>query len=740
MNRNGLSFALLLLLIGCNSPTDIPTQVIQTKVADATQVLTTPTPIPQSPTPGQTATATSPPFLPAFPDFPTGSLIDRLPSECPGVGHQAYAEPSVASVATFQEDEFSMVLGRGIHFIVTSDSDEVDGDTDNRDALNRNPGTDGISLREALLVTNHSPGEYTIQFDPSLKGTTIQVGSWEGRELPPLEGGSVIINGDIDGDQQPDITLENNIGVLTEANSIFGLRIHSSHNTLFGLAFSGFTAAVFFDAPSTHQVYADNTVSHLSVEGESGIVLYSGQGSDDVPVVASHNRWENTRVTGNTIVAHNGSGVSFSMHRAAMDRVAQLVIVGNHIRVVNEFERGAGSGVDLSPGFGSGSDGNRVEHVLIQGNTIEGNPATAISLASGSMSGESNVIRNVHILENTIRESYTYAEYMHTFGIAISAGFWVNQEGNEISNVAVVGNSLEGNPEISVLVASGSVGSSKNLIERVYFHDNHIRITQPAREDGIPVMAMGITTGDGATDYYDPSHQPVVYPNDNILRDVWISGNLIEGQGGYGIMVSTGDPGVERNHLERVYINGNELRQFFPDTGILVAAISLEHGGSGDNRISEVFIQQNSIRYTNLRAAFGGEEFASGGIVLSAGNGASRNLTEDIWIVANDISSPAPGINLAAGWAQPQFPPSIGNTIRYVRLWCNTVAENPTLLEPVFPGIRGINLAGGWGLAQDNRVESLDIAKNLVAGIEDDISVFDNAGEGSRENSVQIHE
>jgi hypothetical protein len=735
MIRNGLSLVLLLLLIGCGYATEIPTQVAPTTEPGTAPPLPTSPPPSPSPAPSPTVAPTASPAFPTLPDFPTSLLIDELPLDCPGAGYQSYHE--TWSAPAFTAEEFSSVLDRGLRILVTSNSDQVNGDTSHLDALIENPGADGISLREALLVTNNSPAEYTIQFDPSLKGTAIRVGSRDGRELPPLEGGWVIINGDIDGDLEPDINLENGIGDLSEVNAAFGLRIHSSHNTLSGLAFSGFTVAVFFDAPATHQVYTDNTISHLFIEGESGIALYSGQGSDDVPIVPTHNRWEHTHVTGNTIIVHNGSGISFSMHRAAMDSLAYLTIAGNTIRAVNALEGGRGGGIEISPGFGAGSDGNRVENVLIQENTIEGNPASGISLASGFMSADANVIKNVHILGNTIRESYTYAEYMHTSGISVTSGFWVTLQGNQISDVVVAGNTLEGNPEQSVLIASGAVGSSNNLVERIYFHDNYIRVTQPAREDRIPIAAVGITTGDGATDYYDPSYQPVVYPNDNILRDVWISGNLIEGQGGCGIMVSTGDPGVERNHIERLYILGNEFRPFFPDAGILISAISLEHGGIRDNAISDLFIQQNTIQYTNLRETFGGEEFISGGIVLSAGNGASQNQTRDIWIVANQISSPAPGINLVAGWAQPQFPPSTGNTIRDVHLWCNAIADNPVLLEPLLPGIRGINLAGGWGLAEENKVESIDLAKNVVAGIEDDISIFDNAGEGGRGNSVQ---
>jgi len=797
MNRKAVLFLLILLLIGCGPSTAIPTQKIQDKRPGGTLALIT-----QSPPPTHSATPPPFPFLFTFPDFPLDTLIQQRPETCPGVGIQAYSEPPIEPITASLSDETIIVLTHGAVIVVTTNLDESNGDTSSLEALLANPGPDGVSLREALLVTNHDPGEYTIQFDPSLSGAAIQVGSWDHTELPPLEGGSVIINGDIDGDLEPDIMLENATGEVKPGSSFFGFQIHSSRNTLHALKMIGFGDSILFDAPSTHTVYYDNTLSHLVIESYlGGINLYSGKGGEGEPIQESRNTWLNTRVIGNRITAQ--SGIGFALHWASKDKIDGLIIKDNQILINLEGKSQGGNGIALSPGFGSEFDGNHIENVIIQGNFIGGNSNSAISLGAGIMGASSNLIRDIYILENTIstsgsgidlasgygenardnlmqflliannliegnagsgitlfsggmgsgnnaikdiyilentiRKTYPLFEYMHTFGVQISAGFWVNQEGNEISNIVVAGNSIEGNPEMSVLISSGSVGSSRNLVERVIFSNNRIITTQPAREDtGIPLNAIVIATGDGATDYYDASYQPVVYPNDNILRDIWISNNLIKGQGGGGVMLSTGVNGVERNLIENIYILGNEIDAFFPEKGIMINSISLTHGGNGDNRISQVYIQQNSISYTNLRNEFSDEEFVSGGIILASGNGPSHNITEDIWIIANDISSPAPGINLVAGWSPPYLSPSMGNLISDVRLWCNLIPEKPILLESLFPGIKGINLAGGWGLAQDNRVENIDIEKNLVAGVEDDVSVFDNAGEGCQSNFVHF--
>jgi hypothetical protein len=726
MNKKMVSLLFLLFVIGCIPSTAIPAQVIQEVEPTLSQELAT-----QSPIPTETFTITPYPNLLPFPAFPLDILVTQLPESCLGVGSKAYSEPSFDSIEQFNETTIN-VSEHGVTITVNSGLDESNGNTASLDALLVNPGADGITLREAIEVTNHEPKEYTINFDPVLIGSTVYVGSWNHTELPPLEGGSVIINGDIDGDLEPDIFLVNEVAELTENNAIFGLRIHSSNNLVHALGISGFTVGIFFDAPSSNQGYINNTIIRAVIEGQGGVGLYSSQGSDAL-LSETHNRWEGIRIIGNKITSHNGSGISFSMHWSAAETIENLIIIDNQILMDS-----GGNAIELSPGFGSGFDSNRITKVLIANNVIEGNPTSGIALMAGFMGSGNNTIQQVQILGNTIRGSYSDEEYLHTSGIYISAGFWINQDRNEISDILVADNYIEGNSETSFLLSSGAVGSNGNLVERIRFSNNHIKVTQHSREDRVPVMAIGITTGDGASDYYDPDCQPVVYPNDNILRDVWISGNLIEGQGGYGIMVSTGDPGSERNQIEHIYLVGNEFRPFFPEAGILISAISLEHGGIADNVISEVFIQQNSIYYTNLREEFDGSEFVSGGIVLSAGNGASFNLTHDVWMVANEIAGPAPGINLVAGWGQSDFPPSIGNTIQDVHIWCNIVVENPDLLDAIFPGIKGINLGGGWGLAQDNLITAIDLTENLVAGVEDDFSVFDNVGEGSQGNLVHI--
>lgn len=457
--------------------------------------------------------------------------------------------------------------------------------------------------------------------------------------------------------------------------------------------------------------------------------LYSGRCENDAPCEASNNAWTDTLIVGNTIRARGG--ISLALAQSAGDRIEGLIIRDNRLTISAEEDENVYSGISLTSGYGSASTGNVIQNVLIMDNTIEGHPVLGIGLSAGS---GGNSVRNVQIVGNTIQAERKAV--VSDYGIQISAGFWVNEEGNHMSDILVAGNRIEGYLELPLLISSGAVGSSGNRVERVRITNNEIKHLRPARDGGAPLMAISLVTGDGATDYQDPSYQPVVYPNDNLIREVWISENLIEGQGGQAVSLGTGDPGSQRNEIREIYILGNEIRGYYAEAGFMITAVSLYLGGKGDNRIARVFIQQNTIQQANLREHFTGEDFFAGGIVLTAGGGAEQNSTQDVWIVGNDISSPAPGITILGGFGIAPMKPAVGNTISGIRVWCNSITESPVLLQTLFPYIKGISLAGGYGLARGNHVAEIAVQENLVAGVDDDLSIVQNEGEGSEGNVV----
>ena len=157
-----------------------------------------------------------------------------LPAYCGNIGAQGYQD-------SLTQIPFSnVVVDRGTIVLVTTRSDEVNGDVSSVSGLLANPGPDGISLREALIATNNDPGVYTIRFAKTLMAAIIRVGSLPGTGLPPLIGGNVIINGDVDDDGSPDITVAN----AENTTYPFGFRLGSSGNTLHALKIQNFFVSV----------------------------------------------------------------------------------------------------------------------------------------------------------------------------------------------------------------------------------------------------------------------------------------------------------------------------------------------------------------------------------------------------------------------------------------------------------------------------------------------------------------
>jgi hypothetical protein len=330
-------------------------------------------------------------------------------------------------------------------------------------------------------------------------------------------------------------------------------------------------------------------------------------------------------------------------------------------------------------------------------------------------------------------------------GISLAAGFWLNQQGETIQDVIIANNYVEGPMEAGLYIASGSVGSNGNLIENVQVIGNHIKQTTPVRDNGAGLDAVIITTGDGATSYGHPETIPVIYPDDNIIRNVWLIKNVLEGSGRDGINVNAGCCGAQRNTIEGIHLLGNEVDGIFPGSGDDISGVYVLAGGSGpgdaqttaENRISGVYIQQNTIQLTNQRTGFGGQEFISGGVVVSAGAQSLKNSVQDIWIISNEISTPVAGINLLGGWSlQPDFI-ATDNTLSTAKILCNTINPDLSMLQPFFPDIRGINLAGGYGPSQGNRLTDIVLQQNMVAGVADAVSVYQNAGPDSTGNLVE---
>jgi hypothetical protein len=215
-------------------------------------------------------------------------------------------------------------LQQGTTITVTTNADIINGDVSSVAGLLANSGPDGIALREAIEATNNNPGEYTIRFSAQLDGATIYTGGTNNQDLPPLLGGSLIIDGDIDGDLTPDITLAN----ASAFEFPFGSKIRSSNNTLHALRLEGYFIIVFLEPQTANTTYHDITISHLVMRDVlDGINLNAKMGDD---TQATNNHWENILAFNNDLAVKQ-NGIVLTLNKTFGDHLDNVTISNNHI-------------------------------------------------------------------------------------------------------------------------------------------------------------------------------------------------------------------------------------------------------------------------------------------------------------------------------------------------------------------------------------------------------------------------
>jgi len=603
------------------------------------------------------------PFLLAIGALP--ALADQLPASCGGVGAKSYTPPAVTIPA--------VVLNRGTVITVTNATMAINGDTSSVQALVANPGPDGISLQEAIIATNNDPGTWNIQFAPALKGSTIVVDSGPNiKGLSPLSGGNVTINGDIDGDGQPDITLTSQSGPAT---TVF---VSSGGNTVYGLALQNCGICVLIKRPpaATGTTFSNITVSNLvmtniqteaivlsPVIGEAGL-------SGSSPAVATHNTWDHILITGNTIT-------------------------------------GSASGPLLGIDVGLGDTvGDTLQHTTIANNDI------VLPMPGAG-------------------------------GIVMTVGGGIASTNNQALDTLIANNAISSAvPEYGIRIGEGVGSASANLIDGMQVIANQIHVTGQLPPSSVQPIGINVAVGDAASDDANPSLLPVQYSENNIVRNIGILSNTIEGAVGFGIFAQAACCGNANNTIDSLSILGNTM------TG----TVQLEGGSSGGyfsrpstgNSLSNVLIQANSIRSLTLPGNPNftlDMAFASGGIGVWAGWLEPGNSVNGISIANNDVNTPFIGIDVVGGFggsAPPNAPPSPAdnNVVSAAQIYCNQVDQIPTLGVTPASGIKGIDVTAGLDTATGNQVLQVRVENNLIAGALSDASFFANLGDGASGNTI----
>jgi uncharacterized protein (TIGR03437 family) len=598
------------------------------------------------------------------------ALADTLPSYCGAVGAKSYTPPAVTIP--------SVVLNRGTVITVTNATMAINGDTSSVKALVANPGPDGISIQEAILATNNDPGRWNIQFAPALKGSTVVVDTPPSQGLPPLSGGNVTINGDIDGDGQPDIT-------LTSVSASLTVYVMSGGNTLNGLALQGCgMSCVQLRNPSasggfgpgpvaTGTTFSNTTISNLVITNiptqsamQSAIDICPNCG----PTVTSPtgNVWDHVLITGNTITG-NASGPSKAINVQVVwgDTVQHTIIANNNL--VLPAQGALGISLGTGGGLGPPDQGSDIVlDTLVINNTISA--TIGINFRGGTAVG--SLYDGAQVIGNQI--STAGGPGITFFPADVESGLvgtLVQRFNNNIMrNIAILANTIEG-PGAGIQIMAGQNAAANNAISNVSIMGN--TLLNPV---------MGLANG----------------PATGIF--------LFGGRSDYSAFVATG------NSLSNVLIQANTIQN-------LAAPGNINFGG-GD--------PQYAIQ--------------SAGISAYGGIGAQGNSINGISIANNDVNTPSVGIAITGGSGDGSptgGPPTFSadnNVVAGAQVFCNQVDQAPTLGVTPSSGIKGINVMAGEDVASGNQVQQAYVADNLIAGVLGGASTFTYLGSGGSGNTL----
>ena len=462
------------------------------------------------------------------------------------------------------QDKESGDRSDGGSLVVTNATEVVNGNTSSPAELMANPGSDGISLPEAIAATNNTSEYYNITFNPSLSGSTISLTV----DMPHITQGNVIINGDIDEDGTPDITIDGTSGQFC------GFNITGASNVVIrGFNIHNFPKHGIYIRPDTGEGRTDveNIVIYqndiTATEGSISLMI-SGQ---------SYSSISNVEISSNTL--HDSPGGAISIH-AGMGENSNYNQISNVSIISNRIDNPSVTiDIFISPASDNFISNNTVSNIVILGNYITSyNDSSIIVDASNQVSCSNNTLDGLLIAENILEGEIVVIELVGESGM--------NSTGNLMTNVTIRDNILLGGG----IHIAGSTGynAHNNTISNLLFERNVIDA------NSVSGTANGIYVTAGSGGAYSNTLQNFV------LRD-----NFIKGFRDTGILLRGDTSGSPYNTIDNVSILnqtliGNGLTSSWAAGGINVDS------KDSSNTITNLTIKNSVLWGNNLDDAIGG--------------------------------------------------------------------------------------------------------------------------------------
>ena len=481
--------------------------------------------------------------------------------------------------------------------VVSTEMDIVDGDTTDFDALAAGPGADGlISLREAVLAANQTPGPKRISFSAEMMGKTLYLGQPQRYDEPRLliTNDQLILDGDVDGDGGSDITLD---GSVVDWNHSSAFILSASQLTIENLQFNGFQNFAIAIACVDDQC-ADRTYESITIRNNA---IFSDTGGGGIIL------------TPLKIVAGMADPVLFSNIS-----ISNIQILNNTIAVSN----GGNGGIFLM-GAGSGGSDNHLTDILIQENTVSSPGATiTINAADGSsryfqlpgdeLFSDRNLVERVVISSNVLDPVGVGGDSARPSGIVMVAGNYGNSD-NVIRDVVISNNEVSANAEhLAVFYATNNdVLASLPVTGRAATGNVIENLELVANTSYADTSAFSLIACSGQ----DPAPQGAT----GQISHVWIHDNQILDYRWEGIDIFAG-VGENNSLIEDVRIEDNIFTALDITKG---QALFIYAGGcsgctrsSDGNRIQSLVIQGNTVNSNDFIFMYGGmEEYASNNTV-----------------------------------------------------------------------------------------------------------------------------
>ncbi|HVE71945.1 MAG TPA: right-handed parallel beta-helix repeat-containing protein [Thermoanaerobaculia bacterium] len=441
---------------------------------------------------------------------------------------------------------------------VTSSGDVVDGDVSSSAALLARPGSDGISLREAMTAAGSGD---VIEFARALESATIFIGT----PLPEVTRKGVTIRGFDRPDRTPAITLS---GARQDQPARGAFIVSASDFTLSGLRLHDVVRSrpVIIDAARGSALTLENiriqrVVFETTLPGaDVGIWLTNGENPKrSIRAVT---------VTGNRFERWDGCAILIDS-MSTSGTITDVLIDDNVMR------RGGGTGCGIGLGTNDRSASASQSRVVVSRNEISGYVNEAVAIAPGTQ-GTSARVEDVLIYDNDLTASSYGIEAVgsgqngSTRGISVIANRFVgNEHGVTITNIGLPGRpAASGNARTDVLISANR------------FIDN--------TKDAI------LLEGGGAS------------AHDNLLDDVTVVNNVLARNGDAAIVINGGTHDAQANVVDDVVVVNNTLAQ----AGTHVMTMNGNLGNAQNNAIVAVHVI-NTIAATNNPLPFSGQPPAS---------------------------------------------------------------------------------------------------------------------------------